>query len=151
MFGRSADLAEITALAESIGAAADAIDVVICPPAVYVQSAAWQTRGKPILIGAQDCGAHAADAARTGELSAAMLADAGAQYVIVGHSERRANHGETDALVRQKAEAAITAGLIPIVCVGETQAERAAGKVGEVVSRQVRASAPAQGGVFVIA
>jgi triosephosphate isomerase len=72
-------------------------------------------------------------------------------YVIVGHSERRANHGETDDVVRRKAEAAIAAALIPIVCVGETQAERGAGRVAEVVSRQVRASTPAHGGTFVIA
>jgi triosephosphate isomerase len=150
MFGRAADLGEIAALAEPVGPAADAIDVLICPPAVYVQSAAAQYRGAPILIGAQDCSPNAADAARTGELSAAMLADAGATHVIVGHSERRQYHNESDALVRQKAEAAIAAGLTPIVCVGETQAERAAGKVAEVVSRQVRGSAPGQG-VFVVA
>ncbi|MGQ0531353.1 MAG: triose-phosphate isomerase [Caulobacteraceae bacterium] len=151
MFGRAADLGEIATLADRIGRAASAIDVVICPPAVYVHSAAWQSNGRLIRIGAQDCSPHAADAARTGEVSAAMLADAGVEYVIVGHSERRANHGETDGLVRQKAEAAIGAGLIPIVCVGETQAERAAGKVAEIVTRQVRASAPEQGGTFVIA
>lgn len=150
MFGRAADLAEIAALAERIGPAASAIDVLVCPPAVYIQSAAWQCREAPILIGAQDCSANAADAARTGEFSAAMLADAGATHVIVGHSERRQYHNESDALVRQKAEAAIAAGLTPIVCVGETQAERAAGKVAEVVARQVRGSAPGQGG-FVIA
>jgi triosephosphate isomerase len=151
MFGRSADLAEIASLAERIGPAANAIDVLICPPALYIPVAAWQAKGKPILIGAQDCSPHAADAARTGEISAAMLADAGAKYVIVGHSERRQYHGETDALVRQKAEAAIAAGLIPIVCVGETQAERGAGKVTEVVSRQVQGGTPSQGGAFVVA
>jgi triosephosphate isomerase len=151
MFGRAADLAEIGALAQRVGAAAAAIDVLVCPPAAYVQSAAWQSRGKPVLIGAQDCSPNGADAARTGEISAAMLADAGAAYVIVGHSERRTIHGETDDLVRQKAEAAIAAGLVPIVCVGETQAERAAGRVTEVVGRQVRASIPTQGGAFVVA
>jgi triosephosphate isomerase len=78
-----------------------------------------------------------------------MLADAGAKYVIVGHSERRQNHKESDELVRQKAEAAIGAGLIPIICVGETQAERAAGRVGEVVGRQVRGSVPESGTVVV--
>lgn len=150
MFGRSADLAEIAALAERIGPAANAIDVLVCPPAPYVPVAVWQSKGKPILIGGQDCSPSAADAARTGEVSAAMLADAGAKYVIVGHSERRANHGETDALVRQKAEAAIAAGITPIVCVGETQAERAAGKVAEVVGRQVQGSVPGQG-TFVVA
>ncbi|MBP6689069.1 MAG: triosephosphate isomerase, partial [Hyphomonadaceae bacterium] len=150
MFGRGADLAEIGALAETIGAAASKIDVLICPPAVFVAPAAWQTRDKPILIGGQDCSPNAADAARTGEVSAAMLADVGATYVIVGHSERRQNHKESDDLVRQKAGAAIAAGLTPIVCVGETQAERAAGQVAEVVGRQVKGSVPAQGG-FVVA
>jgi triosephosphate isomerase (TIM) len=150
MFGRLGDLAEIGALAETIGAAAAKIDVLICPPAVYIPPAAWQTRDKPILIGAQDCSPNQADAARTGELSAAMLADAGAKYIIVGHSERRQNHKETDDLVRQKAEAAIAAGVTPIVCVGETQAERAAGKVAEVVGGQVKASVPKEGR-FVVA
>ena len=151
MFGRNADLAEIGALAETIGPAAAKIEVLICPPAVLIAPAAWQARGKSILIGGQDCSPSAADAARTGEISAAMLSDAGARYVIVGHSERRQNHKETDDLVRQKAEAAIAAGLTPIVCVGETQAERAAGQVAEVVGRQVKASAPGQGGAFVVA
>ncbi|MBK6704326.1 MAG: triose-phosphate isomerase [Caulobacteraceae bacterium] len=150
MFGRGADLAEIGALAETIGAAASKIDVLICPPAVFVAPAAWQTRDKPILIGGQDCSPNAADAARTGEVSAAMLADVGATYVIVGHSERRQNHKESDDLVRQKAEAAMAAGVTPIVCVGETQAERAAGQVAEVVGRQVKGSVPAQG-AFVVA
>lgn len=150
MFGRGADLAEIGALAETIGAAASKIDVLICPPAVFVAPAAWQTRDKPILIGGQDCSPNAADAARTGEVSAAMLADVGAKYVIVGHSERRQNHNESDDLVRQKAEAAMAAGVTPIVCVGETQAERAAGQVAEVVGRQVKGSVPAQG-PFVVA
>ncbi len=150
MFGRGADLAEIGALAETIGAAASKIDVLICPPAVFVAPAAWQTRDKPILIGGQDCSPNAADAARTGEVSAAMLADVGAKYVIVGHSERRQNHNESDDLVRQKAEAAMAAGVTPIVCVGETQAERAAGQVAEVVGRQVKGSVPAQG-AFVVA
>jgi triosephosphate isomerase len=150
MFGRAADLAEITALAGRTGPAANVIDVVICPPAAYVQSAALQCPDGGILIGAQDCSAQRRDAARTGEISAAMLADAGAKYVIVGHSERRTYHAESDDLVREKAEAAVEAGLIPIVCVGETEAERAAGKAAEVVGRQIRVSAPGQG-IFVVA
>jgi triosephosphate isomerase len=80
-----------------------------------------------------------------------MLADAGARYVIVGHSERRSQHGESDGLVRRKADAAIAAGLIPIVCVGETQGERAGGKVADVISAQVRDSMPGEGTSFVIA
>jgi len=150
MFGRAADLAEIGVLAETIGSAAAKIDVLICPPAVYIPSAAWQTRDKPILIGGQDCSPSQADAARTGEVSAAMLADAGAKYVIVGHSERRLNHRESDDLVRQKAEAAVLAGVTPIVCVGETHAERTAGQVAEVVGRLVKGSVPREG-KFVVA
>lgn len=142
MYGRAADLGQIAALAEAVGPAAEKIDALICPPAPYLPQAAWGARGKPILIGAQDCSAVAADSARTGEFSAAMLADIGAKYVIVGHSERRQQHGETDALVRQKAEAALAGGLTPIICVGETRADRDAGSAGRVVAAQVRASVP---------
>ncbi len=151
MYGRAASLAEVGALNEAIGAAGERVDVLICPPASYLQSAGIQARGGRVLVGAQDCSAVAEDSARTGELSAAMLADAGARYVIVGHSERRSQHGESDGLVRRKAEAAMAAGLIPIVCVGETQAERAGGKVAEVISGQVRSSIPSQGAGFVVA
>ncbi len=151
MFGRAADLGEIAALNRAVGRASGTIDVLICPPAVYIPAAVAQAQGTSVLIGAEDCSPIAVDAARTGEVSAAMLADVGAKYVINGHSERRQNHKESDDLVRQKAEAAIASGLIPIVCVGETQAERAAGKVAEVVSSQVRASSPTQGGAFVVA
>jgi triosephosphate isomerase len=106
---------------------------------------------KGVLIGAQDCSAAGDDSARTGEISAAMLADAGASYIIVGHSERRTRHGESSELVRSKAEAVLVAGATPIICVGETQAEREAGRVDEVVGRQVRDSAPAQGANIVVA
>jgi triosephosphate isomerase len=96
-----------------------------------------------IVIGAQDC--HpAASGAHTGDLSAPMLADAGALMVIVGHSERRTDHGETDDLVRAKAVAALGAGLTPIICVGETRAERESGEADSVVSRQLAASVPDQ-------
>jgi triosephosphate isomerase len=101
-----------------------------------------------ILVGAQDCSPVAVDAARTGEVSAGMLADVGARYVIVGHSERRTLLGETDDLVRQKAEAAAAARLAPIVCVGETQAQRGAGQAATVVAAQVRASTPEAGVMF---
>lgn len=150
MYGRKADLAEINALHGLVGAAAGRLDVLICPPFPFIQHAIWTARETGILIGAQDCSVTEADAARTGEVSASMLADVGAQYVIVGHSERRTNHGETDEMVRRKAQAAITAGLIPIVCVGETQAERAAGRVSEVVSAQVSESVP-ENGAFAVA
>lgn len=142
MFGRAADLGEIAALSERIGAATGKVEALLCPPYPYVQSAAWHARDKGVLIGAQDCSAAPEDGARTGEVSAAMLADAGAQFVILGHSERRSLHGESDALVRKKAESALAAGLAPIVCVGETHAERDHGRVAEVISEQVRQSVP---------
>ena len=112
-------------------------DVLICPPATLIARLA----GRGVAIGGQDChpdpsGAH------TGDVSAEMLADAGATAVIVGHSERRADHGETDALVAKKAAAAWRAGLLAIVCLGETEAERDAGTTLDVVSRQLSASVP---------
>jgi triosephosphate isomerase (TIM) len=143
MHGRRADLAEMTALAERIGPASALVDVLICPPAPYIAQAAQSARLLPILVGAQDCSPMAADAARTGEISAAMLAEVGAHYVIVGHSERRQLHVETNDLVRAKAEAAIAAGLAPVVCVGETRPEREAGRASAVVAQQVAESVPA--------
>lgn len=151
MFGRRADLGELAALWQRVGGAAEAVDTLICPPAPYIEAAAAAVRGTALLIGAQDCSAVAQDGARTGDISASMLADAGARYVIVGHSERRSLHGESDALVRRKAEAAIAAGLIPIVCVGETLAEREAGRVADIVGAQVRDSMPDAGADLVLA
>ena len=142
MFGRMVDLGEIAALDQAIGAASVKVDALICPPAVFIAPAAWQARGKGVLIGAQDCSGVSADAARTGEMSAEMLADAGAKYVIVGHSERRTQQGESNAAVKAKAEAAVAAGLIPIVCVGETRAERDGGHVAQVIGAQVSESVP---------
>lgn len=150
MYGRRAALSEIVALHEQVGHVSGAIDALICPPFPYVAAAAETARGGTILIGAEDCSPVADDTARTGEVSAAMLADVGARYVIVGHSERRSHHGESNDLVRCKAEAALAAGLTPIVCVGETQAEREAGRVAEIVGGQVRESVP-EGGGFVVA
>ncbi len=116
-------------------------DVLICPPATLVSRLAERVGGRPLSVGGQDC--HAAESgAHTGDVSAAMLADAGAAFVIVGHSERRADHGEGDADVAAKAGAALAAGLVPIVCVGETLDEREAGRALEVVERQVSASLP---------
>ncbi|MBC7767860.1 MAG: triose-phosphate isomerase [Phycisphaerales bacterium] len=151
MFGRQSSLSEIKALWGAIAPAAEAVEALICPPAVYVGQAVWQARGTQISIGAQDCSAVGDDSARTGEISAAMLADAGAKYVIVGHSERRSQHGEPDALVRRKAEAALAAGLIPIICVGETQVERADGRASAVVGAQVRSSVPDGNAAIVVA
>lgn len=150
MYGRRADLAEIAKLGAALAGVQGRVEALICPPAPYIAAAVEAARGAALAIGGQDCSSVGADAARTGEVNAAMLADQGARYVIVGHSERRTLLGETDTVVQAKATAAMGAGLIPIVCVGETQAERAAGRVGAVVSTQVRASTPQQGD-FVVA
>jgi triosephosphate isomerase (TIM) len=150
MFGRRTDLAELETLWGKVSGA-DQMECLICPPAAYIAQAVYAARATGIVIGAQDCSATAEDSARTGEVSAGMLADVGAKYVILGHSERRAQHGESDALVRQKATAAQKAGLKPIVCVGETRAERDAGQAGAVVARQVRESAPESAGGLVVA
>jgi triosephosphate isomerase (TIM) len=139
MHGRRADLAEIAATMGQAEAARGRIDVVFCPPAPYVAAAASLGAA---LIGAQDCSPEPADSARTGETSAAMLAECGAAFVILGHSERRALHGETDALIRRKAEAALSAGLIPIICVGESWEERRAGRAEAVTAGQIGASVP---------
>lgn len=151
MFGRRADLGEIPTLWERVSAAAGRVEALICPPAPYIEAAVAAARGTGVLIGAQDCCAVAGDGARTGDVSGAMLADAGASYVIVGHSERRSLHGESNGLVRHKAEAAQAAGMTPIVCVGETLSEREMGRVGEVVGAQVMESVPEAEGAFVVA
>jgi triosephosphate isomerase len=142
MNGVRASLDELTALAGMMttGEAPRAL-VVICPPATILAAVARQGATSGILAGGQDC--HpAASGAHTGDIAAGMLADAGAQYVIVGHSERRAAHGESDDLVRSKAEAAIGAGLKPIICVGETEAERDSGRAESVVATQLAGSIP---------
>ncbi|MEQ1900490.1 MAG: triose-phosphate isomerase [Devosia sp.] len=115
--------------------------VALCPPATLIATMNRIAAAGGIDLGGQDC--HPAPSgAHTGDLSAPMLADAGARYVIVGHSERRADHGESDELVRLKAVAGLAAGLTPIVCVGETRAEREAGQADVVVSRQLAGSVP---------
>ena len=129
MNGLKSSKSEFGAMVADAGSVIAKADLLVCPPATLLASFAENTRGilpadqKALALGAQDChpgvsGAH------TGDISAEMLADAGASFVIVGHSERRADHGETDAMVRQKAEAAWRAGLIAIVCIGETRAQR---------------------------
>ena len=139
MNGLSADMAELDAL---IAAAADSTaEVLVCPPFTLVPQFAWRARGSAVAIGGQDCHPEAGGA-HTGDVAAEMLADAGATHVIVGHSERRAHHAENDTLVRAKAEAAWRAGLVAIVCVGETEADRDSGRTREVVGRQLAASVP---------
>ncbi len=141
MNGLAADLAEAKALAEALGGEATATRVALCPPATLIAQMNWQLKDAPVEIGGQDCSPKASGAF-TGDVSAPMLKDAGATLVILGHSERRAGHGETDADVAAKVEAALAAGLEPVVCVGETLAEREAGRAVEVVSGQVMASLP---------
>jgi triosephosphate isomerase (TIM) len=142
MNGLGADLAQALALATAIAQNGAPGRVGLCPPATLVFRMAEALKGSGIAVGGQDCHAEACGAF-TGDISAQMLADAGASLVIVGHSERRAGHGERDADVAAKALAAISAGLEPIVCVGETLAERQAGQALEVVTGQVRGSIPA--------
>lgn len=141
MNGLRASLNEFGLIARGAGEVWRKADLLICPPATLVFAMAAAALGSRVKVGGQDChtgvsGAH------TGDISAEMLADAGASAVIVGHSERRADHGETDALVRRKVEAIWRQGLPAIVCVGETQAERDAGQVREVVGRQLAGSVP---------
>jgi triosephosphate isomerase len=142
MNGTRGALDELQALADMLttGEAPRAI-VVVCPPATMLAAVARQGATSGIQAGGQDCHA-AASGAHTGDIAAGMLADAGAQYVIVGHSERRADHGETDDQVRAKAEAAIGAGLKPIICVGETEAQRDSGQADSVVASQLAGSVP---------
>jgi triosephosphate isomerase len=115
--------------------------VAVCPPATLISACAAAANASPLMIGGQDCHPDATGA-HTGDISAEMIADCFGTYVIVGHSERRQYHGEKDADVRAKAEAAHRAGLTAIVCVGETRDEREAGKTLNVVRRQLRGSVP---------
>lgn len=136
MNGLRAQLPEITAIAA--GARGATCEVIICPPAPLLAAAA----DLGIAIGGQDCHA-AASGAHTGDISAAMIADAGGSHVILGHSERRADHAEASDDVAAKVRAAWAAGLVPIICVGETEADRDAGRTLDVVGAQLDGSVPA--------
>jgi triosephosphate isomerase (TIM) len=141
MNGTKANLAEICAMAASLKASAtNHCDTLICPPATLISAALALAGGRP-WIGAQDCHFEPAGA-HTGDLSAAMLADAGANIIIVGHSERRADHGERNADVAGKAGATWNAGLTAIICVGETLTQRDAGEAVSVVREQLAGSIP---------
>lgn len=144
MNGLRASIVEIEKLASRLTAGdPPRCTVAICPPATLINAVNRVAAPAGIVLGGQDC--HPAPSgAHTGDLSAPMLADAGAQLVIVGHSERRADHGETDDLVRQKAIAALAAGLTPIICIGETRAQREGGQADLVCSTQLRGSVPDQ-------
>jgi triosephosphate isomerase len=152
MNGLAADLDQARTLARALKDQPTAARVALCPPATLIARMAEALVGSSVLVGGQDCGAEPSGAF-TGDISAAMLADAGARLVIVGHSERRAMHGETDAMVSAKALAAAGAGLEPIVCVGETLDQRKAGQALEVVAEQVAGSVAVAlgGGAFAVA
>ena len=139
MNGDKANLAELKAIVS--GSAPAACDVAVCPPATLISAAVAAVAGSKVRIGGQDChkdksGAH------TGDVAAEMIADAGGTLVIVGHSERRTDHNETDADVRAKAEAAWRAGLIAILCIGETEAQRRSNETAAVLDRQIAGSVP---------
>jgi triosephosphate isomerase len=152
MNGLGGSLGEVEALRAALAETAPACRVALCPPATLIERMA-RAAGEGIEIGGQDCRAES-HGAFTGDVSAAMLRDAGATLVILGHSERRQGHGETDAVVAAKAEAALSVGLEPIICVGETLEQREAGRAVEVVRGQVMASLPAilaEKGAFAVA
>lgn len=143
MNGTSASLAELRAIGHGFMSGLDAeTEALICPPATLLSRVVEILATTPVKVGGQDC--HAGESgAHTGDISAEMLRDAGASHVIVGHSERRTDHGETDAMVLAKAEAAWRAGIVAIICIGETKAEREAGATLDVLSRQIEGSVPA--------
>lgn len=123
------------------GAKTQTPEIALCPPAPLIPAVLAVAKGTGIAVGGQDC--HAKEkGAHTGDVSATLLAGLGCKFVIVGHSERRADHGETDAVVKAKAEAALKAGLTPIVCVGETEAQREKGDTASVIARQIEGSLP---------
>ncbi|WP_018184545.1 triose-phosphate isomerase [Kaistia granuli] len=142
MNGLKASAVELGQIMAGYNAALRAkVDLAICPPATQLIPFAVVALGSQVRIGAQDCHAKASGA-HTGDLSAEMIADTGATHVIVGHSERRTDHAETDAIVRAKAEAARRAGLVAILCIGETEAERRGGTTLAVVDTQLAGSVP---------
>jgi triosephosphate isomerase len=131
------------ALAEAVLAGAGAVDcdLLVCPPSVHLGAVAEVLRGGAVALGGQDCH-QALQGAHTGDIAAPMLLDVGATHVILGHSERRQNHGEIDEVVREKTETALRTGLTPIVCVGETDEQRQSGQETEVVGWQLAGSLP---------
>lgn len=139
MNGLRADLDQARALAQDFPD--PACGVLLCPPATLIAAMAQALEGSAVMVGGQDCHANASGA-HTGDISAQMLADSGARHVILGHSERRADHGESSGLVAAKAAQAHAAGLVAIICVGETEAERDAGQTLDVVLGQLAASLP---------
>ena len=141
MNGLKAALAEAEQVAIDLSQNEADCDVLICPPATLLSQMSDLLAGSVVKTGGQDCHAKSSGA-HTGDISAEMLADAGCAFVIVGHSERRTDHGETDADVKAKALAVVEAGLTPIICIGETQAQREAGETLKVLESQLRGSVP---------
>jgi triosephosphate isomerase len=141
MNGLKASLSELRLMLQEAPSLSKTVDLLICPPATLVCAFAEAARGNGLSTGGQDCHV-AASGAHTGDISAEMLADLGASHVIAGHSERRADHGESDSIVRAKAAAIARAGLVSIICVGETEAERDAGRTLDVVGSQLSGSIP---------
>jgi triosephosphate isomerase (TIM) len=142
MNGLRADLAQVAAIRDAVATGNTVgAEILVCPPATLIAEAVRLCAGTPVAVGGQDC-ATEAFGAHTGDISAEMLKDAGASYVIVGHSERRIDHGESDSQVAAKAAAALRAGLKVILCVGETEAERAAGQAEARVAAQLEHSLP---------
>ena len=143
MNGLRAALAEARALAEGLAQRGSKVgcDVMLCPPATLIGAISDATAGTAVMVGGQDCHAKASGA-HTGDIAAEMLRDAGASAVIVGHSERRADHGEGDGMVRAKCDAAHRAGLVAIACVGETAGDRKAGRALGIVEEQLAGSLP---------
>jgi triosephosphate isomerase len=140
MHGTAPQLVEISSIAAAVRAAPAPADILICPPSTLITRALKAAAGQ-IAIGGQNCAAEISGAF-TGDLSAEMLQDAGAAWVIVGHSERRQQHGETDSMVAAKAKAVWRAGLLAIICIGETEAQRRAGKALSVCADQITGSVP---------
>ncbi|MGF1607008.1 MAG: triose-phosphate isomerase [Rhodothalassiaceae bacterium] len=141
MHGLQADLDQVAQIAAGQAALNGQAEVAVAPPFTLLMAAA-QTAAPGLALAGQDCSAEA-PGAHTGDIAAAMLADLGAAYVILGHSERRQDHGESDGLIRAKMQAAFDAGLRPILCVGESLEDREAGRQDQVVARQLEHSCPA--------
>jgi triosephosphate isomerase len=141
MNGLAVSRAEFTKILAGAAELQGKAELMVCPPATLIRDFAAAARGSGVTIGGQDCHADASGA-HTGDISAEILADAGAGAVIVGHSERRTDHHETDAMIRAKAQAAFRAGLTAIVCIGEQRSQREAGKTLDVVEAQLQGSLP---------
>jgi len=142
MNGLKAQLGELSAICGGYDAALrQRMDLLVCLPFTLIEAGARAAQACGVAIGAQDCHAKSSGA-HTGDVSAEMIADCGAKFVLAGHSERRSDHGETDGQVRAKAEAALRGGLVPVICIGETRADREAGRTLSVLGAQLEGSLP---------